>query len=66
MEGYRFVSGIPIVGIFFVLTGALLWFGDVVTASVGLLVVLADPGSPPWFLAMTWRDTGLWDESRLR
>src|SRR5437764_703186 len=30
MAGYRFVSGIPLVGVFFVLAGVLPWFGDVV------------------------------------
>jgi hypothetical protein len=65
MEGYRFVSGVPIVGVFFVLAGVLPWFGDVITALAGLAVLFADTGSPPWFLAMTWRDSWLWDVSRL-
>jgi hypothetical protein len=61
MAGYRFVSGIPLVGAFFVVAGVLVWFGDVVTASVGLGVLLADTGGPVWFLVMTWKDSSFWD-----
>jgi hypothetical protein len=61
MAGYRFVSGIPLVGAFFVVAGVLVWFGDVVTASVGLGVLLVDTGGPVWFLVMTWKDASFWD-----
>lgn len=61
MAGYRHVSGFPLVGTFFVVAGVLLGFGDMVTASVGLGVLLADTGSPVWFLIMTWKDSSLWD-----
>jgi hypothetical protein len=60
-EGYRFVSGIPLVGTFFVMAAVLVSFGEVVTALVGLGVLLADTGSPLWFLLMTWNDSSLWD-----
>jgi hypothetical protein len=61
MAGYRFVSGVPGVGAFFVLAGILVWFGDVVTASIGLGVLLLDTGGPIWFLVMTWKDSSFWD-----
>lgn len=61
MAGYRFVSGIPLVGAFFVVAGVLVWFGDVVTASVGLGVLLVDTGGPVWLLIMTWKDSSFWD-----
>ncbi len=66
LEGYHFVSGIPFVGTPIVVIGVLLSFGDVVTASLGLLVLLMDTGGLPWFLAATWRDSSLWDEAPLR
>jgi hypothetical protein len=65
-EGYHFVSGVPIVGTLIVVVGVLLSFGHVVTASLGLLVLLIDTGGLPWFLAATWRDSSLWDEAPLR
>jgi hypothetical protein len=62
LAGYRFVSGVPLVGTALVLAGVLPCFGDVVTASAGLAVLAADPLSPLWFLAMTWKDSSLWDD----
>lgn len=61
LTGYRFISGVPIVGTFFLLVGVLASFGDVVIAWVGLGVLLADTLSPIWFLIMTWKDSSLWD-----
>jgi hypothetical protein len=56
MAGYHFVSGVPLFGTALVLAGTLPCFGDVVTASVGLGVLAADPLSPVWFLVITWKD----------
>ena len=61
MAGYRFVSGIPLVGTFFVLVGVLVWFGDVLTSSTGLAALLVDTGSPLWLLRSTWNDSTFWD-----
>jgi hypothetical protein len=60
-DGYRHVSGAPMVGSLVVLVGVLLWFGDVLSASVGLIGLLFDTGGPQWFLVATWRDASLWD-----
>jgi hypothetical protein len=62
MDHYRNVSGLPAVGTFGVLAGALLGFGNVATALAGLAVFLADTGGSFWFLVATWQDTSLWDE----
>jgi hypothetical protein len=63
-DGYRHVSGFPIVGSLVVLIGVLLWFGDVLSASVGLIALVFDTGGPQWFLVATWRDASLWDAKR--
>ncbi|HXY35226.1 MAG TPA: hypothetical protein VEI07_13430 [Planctomycetaceae bacterium] len=65
-EGYHHTSGIIIVATLAVVIGVLLSFGHIVTASLGLLVLLIDTGGLPWFLAVTWRDSRLWDEVPLR
>ena len=65
-EGYHFVSGVLALGTLLVAVGVVISFGHVVTASLALLVLLLDTGGLPWFLAMTWRDSGLWDEAPFR
>jgi hypothetical protein len=60
-EGYHHISGIPGVGTLIVVVGVLLSFGDIVTASVGLLVLLIDTGGLPWFIAATWKYSSSWD-----
>lgn len=63
MDGFRRVSGIPIVGSILVLLGALFGFGalGLGTALLGLASVGFDTGGSVWFLIYTWRDSSLWD-----
>ena len=61
LEQYRHVSGVPVFGTLLVLVGGLLGFGAVITASVGLVAILLDTGSPFWFLLATWKDSSFWD-----
>jgi hypothetical protein len=60
-EGYQHISGFPGVGTLIVVVGVLLSFGDIITASVGLLVLLIDTGGLPWFIAVTWKYSSSWD-----
>lgn len=61
MNGYRFVSGLPLFGTLSVVLAGLLGFGELPTAVVGLLALALDTGGSPWFLVQTWRDRGMWD-----
>jgi hypothetical protein len=61
MEGYRFVSGLPLIGSVFVVAAGVLGFGALPTAVVGLVALALDTGGLPWFLIATWRDDSLWD-----
>ena len=61
MEGYRFVSGLPLVGSVLVIAAGVFGFGALPTAVVGLVTLALDTGGLPWFLIATWRDGSLWD-----
>jgi hypothetical protein len=62
MDGYRFVSDVPIVGSILVVLGALFGFGAVGTALIGIIVFLSDTGGSGWFVIATWKDKSLWDK----
>lgn len=61
LEGYRFVSGIPVIGNILALIGIALGFGAIDTAFCAIIVVALDTAGLPWFLVATWRDVSLWD-----
>jgi hypothetical protein len=61
-EGYRHVSGLPLVGTGLVVVGGAVGFADWRVAAVGLVVLAADLGGLPWFLVAAWSDRSLWDE----
>lgn len=63
LDGYRHVSGLPMVGTLVVVVGALMGFGSALCAALGLLAVGIDPGGSVWFLIATWKDASLWDRS---
>ena len=60
-EGFRFVSGVPMVGTLLVIAGCLAAFGSPLVGSLGLLAVLVDAGGLPWIPYLTWQDASLWD-----
>ena len=60
-EGYRHVSGLPLIGTALVVIGVLLGFGDIGGALLGMAVMLVDTGGSVWFLFSTWRDGSFWD-----
>ncbi|AKV02304.1 hypothetical protein AKJ09_08967 [Labilithrix luteola] len=61
LDGYRHVSGLPMVGTLLVVIGTLLGFGSAVCAAIGLLAIGIDTGGLVWFLIATWKDSSLWD-----
>jgi hypothetical protein len=63
MQGYHFVSCIPLFGTLLIVTfGGFLAFSDWRVAVVGLVALTLDTGGSPWFLIATWKDRSLWDE----
>ena len=61
MDGFRHVSGIPMIGTLLVVLGGVFGFGAVGTALLGLACIGFDTGGSVWFLIATWRDGSLWD-----
>lgn len=60
-EGYRHVSGYPLLGNLFAISAALVCFGNPLIAGCALATVLLDTGGTPWFVVSTWSDQSLWD-----
>ena len=61
MEGYRFISGLPLFGDLLVIVAGVSGFGALPTAVVGLVALVLDTGGLLRFLIATWRDDSLWD-----
>ena len=61
MDGYRFVSGLPMIGTVLVVLGALSGFGAVGSALIGIASFALNTGGSGWFIIATWRDHSLWD-----
>jgi hypothetical protein len=61
LDGYRHVSGLPMIGNLLTILGVLLGFGSIVPALMGLAAVFVDTGGTVWFVACTWRDASFWD-----
>jgi hypothetical protein len=61
LDGYKYVSGAPVIGTVFVVVGTLLGFASALCAALGLLAVAIDTGGSVWFVIATWKDTSLWD-----
>jgi hypothetical protein len=61
MDGFRQISGIPMIGSLLVVLGGVFGFGAVGTALLGLACIGFDTGGSLWFLLSTWRDSSLWD-----
>jgi len=61
LEGYRYVSGVPLIGAVLAMMGGLVGFGEIGSALVGIASMALDTGGPIWFLIWTWRDEPFWD-----
>jgi len=61
LEGYRVVSGIPLVAsiVLTVVVGATV--GSRPIGIISLVLLIIDTGSLPWFIFSTWHDRSLWD-----
>ena len=55
-DGYRFVSGIPLIATVLAVGATLLAFGNDGIAIAGIVVQFLDTGSPLWFVYATWND----------
>jgi hypothetical protein len=58
---YRRVSGAPVIGTLLIMVGAVMSFGAVGSALIGLSAFVLDTGGAGWFIVSTWRDRSLWD-----
>jgi hypothetical protein len=58
LDGFRHVSGLPMVGTLLVVVGALIGFGSALCAVLGLLAVGIDTGGSVWFFIATWKRKG--------
>jgi hypothetical protein len=61
MDGYRFVSGIPVVGSILIALGSLFSFGAIGSALIGCASFCLDTGGSGWFVIATWKDRSFWD-----
>lgn len=61
MDGYRFLSGLPVVGTFFLVAGSVIGFGSTTIGLLGILSALFDSGGLLWFPVLTWKDSSFWD-----
>jgi hypothetical protein len=61
MKGYRYISGLPLLGTLSAVAAGVLGFGQLPTTVVGMAAVILDTGGLPWFLIATWRDESFWD-----
>lgn len=62
LEGYRYVSGLPLVGTLFQVAGCLIAFGSPTVGFIGGLAGLLDVGGVPWIPVLTWQDRSLWGD----
>ncbi len=61
MDGFRNISGLPLVGTLFAVVAAIIDFGGLSSTLTGLATLVLDTGGLPWFLISTWQDRSLWD-----
>ena len=62
MENYRFVSGIPMIGTLLIVLSAVIGFGVIGSALIGIILFTVDSGGSGWFVIATWKDKSLWDK----
>lgn len=61
VDGYKFVSGIPVIGTVLSLLGLTIGYGATIPIFLAGVATMLDIGGLPWFLFATWRDGSLWD-----
>jgi hypothetical protein len=60
MDGYHFVSGLPIIGNILIIIGLFFGFGGIGSAVIGILAFALDTGGTGWFLVAVWGDKTFW------
>lgn len=61
LEGYRFVSGLPVVATLVQVSGCVAAFGSPTVGFLGIVSCLIDADGLSWFPVVTWKDGSLWD-----
>jgi hypothetical protein len=61
MDGYRFISGLPMIGTAVGVCACLAGFGETTSALIALAIFTVDTAGLPWFTYATWKDQGFWD-----
>ncbi len=63
LEGYKFISGIPMLGSLAAFVA--LWHcgNSWTTIAVVISILVLDTGGIPWFIIATWRDDSLWGKT---
>jgi len=64
LDGYKHISGLPVIGSLVVVAGAVVGFGSGLCVALGLIAIGLDVSGSVWFLVATWRDSSLWDRPR--
>jgi hypothetical protein len=64
LDGYKHISGFPVIGSLVVVAGAAVGFRSGVCVALGLIATALDVGGSVWFLVATWSDSSLWDRPR--
>jgi hypothetical protein len=61
LDGYKHISGFPLIGSVLIIVAAIASFGSVPSAVLGLIAVALDTGGLAWFVIGTWNDASFWD-----
>lgn len=61
LDGYKRISGFPVIGSLVVVAGVVVGFGSGLCVALGLIAIGLDVNGSVWFLIATWRDSSLWD-----
>ncbi|RRJ98009.1 hypothetical protein Ga0100231_006220 [Opitutaceae bacterium TAV4] len=61
-KGYKFVSGLPVIGNIFSITAVFSAFGSTTVAIACILSCIFDTGGISWFVICTWKDKSFWDK----
>jgi hypothetical protein len=66
LQGFRQVSGMPLIGSLIVVVGTVLGYGSLLCAVLGWIAVALDTRGSAWLLISTWKDASFWDQLRVR
>jgi len=59
-DGYKFVSGFPMLGTLLGIAALLLCGNNWLTLLAVLFIFVFDTGGLPWFIISTWKEESLW------